>query len=715
MGSLIKNSGFCWPRSELRLDLYLTACVFFITAILAYSFLLITNPKSYFYQEQFSPAIMLACGKGFSAAARTPQSNPIFDFLAAKKPALNCSEIPGDILVSPLNRFQQVHKYLMGFTSTVWHLFGISWKSLQFLYVILYGLSCAMIYLLFRLGTNRPFALAGTALIAVSYLHFSYITHLRDYAKAPFMLAMLLCCVLLVCADSRKQRLAVAVIAGLVFGIGIGVRMDIMLFIPFIYLTILLFTSIDWKMGGVYEKLTLVVVFSGVALLSGWPILASLSGGGNTFHVILLGLAPIFFRELGLAGGQELLSFYNDSYLVHTLSAWALPEFGANRLLLLATTEYERVGLKYWLVLMSYFPADFFIGGLAAIRSILELLYQRYNVVLGISDIASFLREIPSAIRYLFIGLPFLACAVLPQSGGRLFFFLAFLVSYISGVTFLQFSPRHYFYLEFISLWFVLCSTGLIFVYGYKFARRLSEWIADSVYWDCGRFSIAVGLRESIAGGRFGSEILRTAAHRLMNIPALRRVLTFAAIIVLAPIFLLALLENIQQARTITLQQEFIGLPLVQAPVSRVVRVPPLDPKPGGTAPVKTERLVLDWKARFATSTGAMQAIYLAFDFDPKVCSRNDLAFRVSYVSDTPYHNFSRNIAFRAEAPTRYFLPTYKGNGYHFDSLDIDSALASCLTAVRMVDPSARAPLMIDFAAPIDPDRFQTIGRRTFR
>lgn len=88
---------------------------------------------------------------------------------------------------------------------------------------------------------------------------------------------------------------------------------------------------------------------------------------------MLLGLAPPMIDALGIEGGINFLPFYNDQYLLHSVSAWASQ--GDVRFDL-ATAEYETAAANYWLQIASFFPADFFLGGLASINKMLFFSYE---------------------------------------------------------------------------------------------------------------------------------------------------------------------------------------------------------------------------------------------------------------------------------------------------------------------------------------------------
>lgn len=371
-----------------------------------FAFLLKLDPPSHFYQTEFAPAVMLSCGKGFRNPAQPPAREIIERFLLKQSAEFDCGALPEDGKTHSPNKFQETHRYLLTTLSLAWQLFGHSWESAKLIFALFFAASCAALYAVFRVFFDRIFSLLGVFIVATSNFHLVQIAHFRDYAKTPFMLALIFLTLLLVREGSKWNRVTISVLLGAVFGIGFGFRTDILLFLPLIALAILFFTQAAWNFEGLAERGLAAFSFAATATLLAFPILGSLSEGSNTFHVILLGLTPDFLEALDLNEGQSFLPFYNDSYLVHTLSAWVLPEFGAGATLVSSTEPYDRAGSQYWFALASYFPADFVTGALASVRKTLFLFYDRYSFLTSNSAAADLLRNIPDWIRFSIIVIP---------------------------------------------------------------------------------------------------------------------------------------------------------------------------------------------------------------------------------------------------------------------------------------------------------------------
>src|SRR2546427_4547732 len=89
---------------------------------------------------------------------------------------------------------------------------------------------------MFRLATNRLNAAAGVLILTVSPIQLRFLPQLRDYAKAPFILTLILILGLLVVRPfTRRSLLTLATAYGAVMGVGLGFRNDLLInVLPFI-------------------------------------------------------------------------------------------------------------------------------------------------------------------------------------------------------------------------------------------------------------------------------------------------------------------------------------------------------------------------------------------------------------------------------------------------------------------------------------------------
>ena len=120
--------------------------------------------------------------------------------------------------------------YLELTVALIWKITGVSWSRLAILHGILFGLVSALSYGLFRLGLTKLFSLLGSVPVFMSTSSLDLVPHLRDYAKGPFLLGvMLIMGVLVLQPMSGRRVVAFSGLAGAVVGFGLGFRTDLII------------------------------------------------------------------------------------------------------------------------------------------------------------------------------------------------------------------------------------------------------------------------------------------------------------------------------------------------------------------------------------------------------------------------------------------------------------------------------------------------------
>src|SRR5262249_44181377 len=172
------------------------------------------------WTHELGAAVAFACGRGFADPGYAP-TPPMAAFLDKTADRMSCDDLPRTATLGPPNFTQSLYRYMTLAVGVTWRLFGVSWASLSLLLGVLYGATAAVVYALFRLGAPRWPGAVGTALMIASPLQLRYLPQLRDYAKAPFMLALILTLALLVVRPLTRTRLLVLAAAyGAVTGVG---------------------------------------------------------------------------------------------------------------------------------------------------------------------------------------------------------------------------------------------------------------------------------------------------------------------------------------------------------------------------------------------------------------------------------------------------------------------------------------------------------------
>src|SRR5581483_8457674 len=266
------------------------------------------------------------------------------------------------------------------------------------------------------------------------------VPNLRDYAKAPFTLALLAILVALVVQPRRRRDvLLLALVYGLVLGIGYGFRTDLLVDIPPFLIAVVFFLP-----GGPLRNAALktgaLACFAVGFVAAGWPIISTVVGsGGCQWHVALLGLASPFDEALGVRGGSYGWGhFYNDQYVWATVSNYATrfrPDLGYIEY---CSHEYDVASWEYYRRILATFPADMVTRAYASALHVVGLPFAR--------------------LRALWVIGPLLAAAfvVAAGTGGlRLAWCAVFVIVYFAGYPALQFQPRHYFPFEIIG-WLML-------------------------------------------------------------------------------------------------------------------------------------------------------------------------------------------------------------------------------------------------------------------
>ena len=333
----------------------------------------------------FGAAVMGACGHGVTtptvpliAGPGTPDGRrALIEFLGGRREALSCREIPLDTPVEGLDGAQQASLYLMWLAVAVWKITGPAWGSIDRLLGVLFGLSVALCYATCRVAINRFASAAVATVMMLSPLHLVFLSDLRDYSKAPFFLGTLLTVGLLTTRPfSSAMVIAMSAVAGAAIGVGFGLRTDIALNLIIVVGAVAMFLPgrIDrsWR---VRVSAVSVCLLCFVAAAS--PLLASRQSASTVWHWALLGYAHDSDRALDIsAAPYEPGYFYSDSYVATTVDAFWGRTTHATGQVSVGIPEYSEASRRYYVTLLSTFPADGIIRGWAAVTKILDLPFR---------------------------------------------------------------------------------------------------------------------------------------------------------------------------------------------------------------------------------------------------------------------------------------------------------------------------------------------------
>ena len=420
--------------------------------------------KPWFYQQEFGPAVMEACGHGYVNPA-TAGRQALEQFLTRKSDAVSCNEV-ATVATAPLTSMQRAFRYLMMMVGETWRVRGqVAWSALTPLYGGLYGLTVVLAYAIFRQGMGRTLAAVGATMLMLSTLHLNNLPHLRDYAKAPFVLALVLVAIRLVRSEVTTGRtLLLAGAAGVLTGVGIGFRNDLLVAIPAFVGVLAIFMPV-----GLRERIGLraaaIVIYLVAVYGAMWPMSSvyQTGGGGSTPHLVLLGLTPAFSAALGVDNSRlyELGFEYRDELALATIDNYADRKLGDHRFLPMYGVDYDQAANRLLREVAWQFPADLLTRVHASAIRITELPHSTTTAALVVPEFLS-----PPARRILLIKAEVLrlmgrlwpwplviSLVALSLWRLRLGLFAALFALYLTGYPALQFQERHFFHLEFIGWW----------------------------------------------------------------------------------------------------------------------------------------------------------------------------------------------------------------------------------------------------------------------
>lgn len=380
--------------------------------------------------DMYIPAVMFASGRGFInvPAAEVPG---LKEFLAFDRQEFS---LPPDApLPAPvsLDAYQEYHPYLVFAAGVVWRLLGVSWGAMKVLILLLFAVSAALVYALFRLVTGRVVGAAGAALFLFAPLMPWVLFSVRDFSKVPFFLGVFLACGLLLRRPAGTRRLLwCAVFAGVCTGVGLGFRRDLMVCLPPVTVVLM---ACRTRGAGILPRLAAVAVLLAVFLLASWPVLGAFHRHGTLgSHDVLMGMSTSSddFAKLERAS-YERMPAHHDFYVFmatvgHTRRTH--PDL-----------PWEQLKTQYIMDLAKAFPGDMVARAHAA-------MLEAFRGVMSYPAMKRCLNLYPLAA----LG----AVMLIAARDVRTAALFVFLLLYFCGITTLQFHYRHVIHLSFLPYWF---------------------------------------------------------------------------------------------------------------------------------------------------------------------------------------------------------------------------------------------------------------------
>ncbi|MFQ5482770.1 MAG: hypothetical protein ACE5ER_08420, partial [Nitrospinaceae bacterium] len=418
-----------------------------------------TQDHSY-HQQEFAPAVYLACGQGFRVAAAAP-SGPLGRFLNMETDTLDCAQVPRSLKERerwPASVLQSQH--LIRLVGLTWMLTGVSWPALAPLSGLFFGITLVLAFGVFRLGIGRIVSGLLASGLAISALQLDHLLYLRDFARAPFFLAVLATAGALVKMPWQTQRnITLAAAAGLALGLGLGFRLDLAVCLPVVPCTLLFLTPAPFReemagrMGALLANAVMVLGFGGMVLI-GAP-----HGEIQRLPVFPAMVQPFDrFADLESSPVHRAESLPGDAYALAMVNSYAQRVHGQSPPIEAETPEYDRYSreMVFWMV--RNFPADVVTADWGSLQTVvsLPLAYQgrRSSSSLGVVlRWAEWKNALYRQAPYLPAALVLATVAALGAHALRWGVFASLVLLYFGTVPLLQFHSGDVFHLEILIWW----------------------------------------------------------------------------------------------------------------------------------------------------------------------------------------------------------------------------------------------------------------------
>ncbi|HWI17201.1 MAG TPA: hypothetical protein VNT81_05615 [Vicinamibacterales bacterium] len=455
-----------WRRLLPRLaDVLIVVAIFWVSTAAGARYL--ADRKISAIGDFLEHGSMVACGYGMTQPAE-PRSRALYAFMIREQHAITCPEVVGQGEVRDSRRFAANHRNLIYSVAAALRVGGLSWSTLDLFVGGLFGVSMVLVYGLLRLLVWRGLAVIGvTAIIASN--HIAQIANLRDFFKEPWFLAAWLSIGWLIIRRGERatSRLYLpAIVGGLIVGIGIGFRVDLMACAPVFPMVTMLVVA-GWDRQALRVKGIAVAGFTLAFAVTALPTLLSLAGGSNSGHVAVLGLMRPFAVELGLEPPPyDIGDIYSDGYARSLIAAHASVVHQQPRETAMGTPEYDARGYAIVREQVEAFPSDQFVRVIGAVRQIVRYPFTKVSREAYVAEDLFPAGALKSAAEWrarafapldgYAIALALAAVALLYALDWRVGAALTLMVFYFCGYSMIQFSRRHTFHFDVIPVAFLM-------------------------------------------------------------------------------------------------------------------------------------------------------------------------------------------------------------------------------------------------------------------
>jgi len=355
----------------------------------------------------------------------------------------------------------EVQRYLHASLSALFWLRGPHRSVYVGYMTMMVGLTVLAAYGLFRLGVGPLIASFVTLPFLFSDLHLQNALHPAEYVKAPFFLGCLFLVGAIVGRDiGRRGVIALSTAAGVIVGLGIGFKTDVLICVP---IAVVVIVACAPRSISASRRVTAALIFLGSVLLSGWPVLKAqfLGGEGSLFPVQVLGG---MYRNFDDYYAQPSLYDYgvrfDDTHITYLINGYDQRVNGSTKFVEFYSKEMQKAAMQMVADIDRTFPGDVLLRWFAGIVNVLKL--GRFGL--------------PAAL---------LVLSLLLVTNLRLGSCVAFLLCSAVGYVSLVFQTKHFFHLEWVPWWFTAVAVEQAIVRGtgsrqvdFSTARqRVQRWL----------------------------------------------------------------------------------------------------------------------------------------------------------------------------------------------------------------------------------------------
>ena len=348
-------------------------------------------------------------------------------FLARQVEYFPCQALDGVPLVEVGAAWQQSEYFHRLLGAWFW-LVGPTIDGFVTFQSMFHGATCGVAYLTFRLGLWRITSVACAAGLVWSSWHLTAVAMPIEYAKGPWVIAVVGLCGLLLRRDAGGQAVWPPALAlGLATGIGMGFKTDLMAAVPLALFTAAVFVR-RVPSGPSRKLVATCCVLAGITVGSGWVMYRAVGvDRGSVLAVQFLGgmdwqteatyaVSPNY--DYGLA--------FDDSHITVLINTYANRVMGMAEPVHFYSRAMQDASVSLLRDLWTTFPGDLILRTIAATLRVIQL--NGYGL--------------PIAVAGLFVVL------VRDLRAG---WFVTFAVVYLSVYVSVVFQRRHFYHLEFIS------------------------------------------------------------------------------------------------------------------------------------------------------------------------------------------------------------------------------------------------------------------------